>query len=83
MRKKIEIKVYLPYLMVGELESRRKNNVRSKFIEEAIRNRLDGEEAFDFKDITTSRLLGLLHARFEDDQVFKLMIQNRIKELAE
>ena len=69
--------------MVGELESRRKNNVRSKFIEEAIRNRLDGEEAFDFNDITTSRLLGLVHARFEDDQVFKLMIQNRIKELAE
>jgi len=83
MRKKIEIKVYLPYLMVGELESRRKNNVRSKYIEEAIRNRLDGEEAFDFKDITTSRLLGLLHARFEEDQVFKLMIQNRMKELAE
>ena len=83
MRKKIEIKVYLPYLMVGELESRRKNNARSKYIEEAIRNRLDGEEAFDFKDISTSRLLGLLHARYEEDQVFKLMIQNRIKELAE
>ena len=83
MRKKIEIKVYLPYLMVGELESKRKNNARSKFIEEAIRNRLDGEEAFDFKDITTSRLLGLLHARYEEDQVFKLMIQNRIKELKE
>jgi len=81
MRKKIEIKVYLPYLMVGELEALRKNNGRSKFIEEAIRNRLDGEEAFDFKDITTSRLLGLLHARYEDDQVFKLMIQNRMKEL--
>jgi len=83
MRKKIEIKVYLPYLMVGELESRRKNNARSKFIEEAIRNRLDGEEAFDFKDITTSRLLGLLHARYENDAVFKLMIQKRMKELAE
>ena len=69
--------------MVGELESRRKNNARSKYIEEAIRNRLDGEEAFDFKDISTSRLLGLLHARYEEDQVFKLMIQNRIKELAE
>jgi hypothetical protein len=83
MRKKIEIKVYLPYLMVGELETKRKQGLRSKYIEEAVRNRLDGEEAFDFKDITTSRLLGLLHARFEDDQVFKLMIQNRVKELAE
>jgi metal-responsive CopG/Arc/MetJ family transcriptional regulator len=83
MRKKIEIKVYLPYLMVGELESRRKENRRSKYIEEAIRSRLDGEESFSFNDITTKRLLGLLHARFEEDQVFKLMIQNRIKELAE
>ena len=83
MRKKIEIKVYLPYLMVGELESRRKNNARSKFIEEAIRNRLDGEEAFDFKDISTLRLLPMLDMRFEGDQVFQLMIQNRIKELAE
>tara|TARA_R110002096_G_scaffold371334_1_gene564740 strand:+ start:154 stop:405 length:252 start_codon:yes stop_codon:yes gene_type:complete len=83
MRKKIEIKVYLPYLMVGELETKRKQGLRSKYIEEAVRNRLDGEEAFDFKDITTSRLLGLLHARFEYDQVFKLMIQNRVKELAE
>ena len=83
MKKKVEIKVYLPYLMVGELESKRKNNVRSKFIEEAIRNRLDGEEAFDFKDISTLRLLAMLDMRFEGDQVFQLMIQNRIKELAE
>ena len=83
MRKKIEIKVYLPYLMVGELESRRKNNGRSKYIEEAIRNRLDEEKAFDFKDISTLRLLAMLDMRFEGDQVFQLMIQNRIKELAE
>ena len=69
--------------MVGELESRRKNNGRSKFIEEAIRNRLDGEEAFDFKDISTLRLLAMLDMRFEGDQVFQLMIQNRMKELAE
>ena len=83
MRKKIEIKVYLPYLMVGELESRRKDNRRSKYIEEAIRNRLDGEKNFSFRDIETHRLLAILHGRFEDDQVFKLMIQNRMKELAE
>lgn len=69
--------------MVGELEIKRKQGLRSKYIQDAIRNRLDGEEAFDFKDITTLRLLGLLHARYEEDQVFKLMIQNRIKELTE
>ena len=83
MRKKIEIKVYLPYLMVGELESRRKDNRRSKYIEEAIRNRLDGEKNFSFRDIEKHRLLAILHGRFEKDQVFKLMIQNRMKELAE
>lgn len=83
MRKKIEIKVYLPYLMVGELESKRKNGLRSKYIEEAVRNRIDNEKAFDFKDISTLRLLAMLDMRFEGDQVFQVIIQNRIKELAE
>jgi len=83
MRKKIEIKVYLPYLMVGELESRRKNNARSKYIEEAIRNRLDGEESFSFKDIEDHRLMALLINRFPDDDVLKTILVNRIEELAE
>jgi len=83
VKKKVEIKVYLPYLMVGELEIKRKQGLRSKYIEDAIRNRLDGEENFSFRDIETHRLLAILHGRFEDDQVFKLMIQNRMKELTE
>jgi len=83
MRKKIEIKVYLPYLMVGELESRRKDNRRSKFIEEAIRNRLDGEESFSFKDIEDHRLMALLINRFPEDDVLKTILVNRIEELAE
>ena len=41
MSKKQEIKVYLPAKMVGELESRRKAGVRSKFIADAIRAKLD------------------------------------------
>jgi metal-responsive CopG/Arc/MetJ family transcriptional regulator len=41
MSKKQEIKVYLPAKMVGELESRRKAGVRSKFIADAIRGKLD------------------------------------------
>ena len=59
MRRKIEIKVYLPYMMVGELESRRKANQRSKFIEDAIRAKLDGEEAFRVQDLPTRRILAL------------------------
>lgn len=81
MRQKVEIKVYLPYLMVGELESRKKQGLRSKFVEDAIRNRLDGEENFSFRDISTSRLLAILHSRFSEDQVFQLMITNRLEEL--
>jgi len=83
MRKKIEIKVYLPYKMVGELERERRNGNRSKFIESCIQNRLNAEESFSFKDIETIRLLALLHGRFEDDEVFKTLIQNRMQELRE
>ena len=63
MRKKIEIKVYLPYLMVGELESRRKDNRRSKYIEEAVRSRLDGEQGFTLEDEETLEILAELRHR--------------------
>ena len=43
--------------MVGELEARRKNGMRSKFIEQAVRNRLDGEEKFDLWDIDEKEIL--------------------------
>jgi metal-responsive CopG/Arc/MetJ family transcriptional regulator len=83
MRNKVEIKVYLPIKMVGELESRNKNRLRSKFIEDAIRNRLDGQEGFSMKDITTRQLLGMLYHRYIDDEVFKTIIDSRRKELKE
>jgi metal-responsive CopG/Arc/MetJ family transcriptional regulator len=74
MRKKIEIKVYLPYLMVGELESRRKNNARSKYIEEAIRNRLDAEESFELKDVKTRSLMIHLKNRQVSKQLQSLLL---------
>ena len=83
MRQKIEIKVYLPYKMVGELEGYRRKGNRSSFIESCIKNRLEAEEEFSFKDIETTRLLGILHARFQEDEVFKTLIENRLKELRE
>ena len=69
--------------MVGELETRRKNNLRSKFIETAIRNRLDNEQKFDVNDLSTVRLLAILYERFPGDEVFQLMINKRQKESAE
>ena len=74
MRQKIEIKVYLPYMMVGELESLKRSGQRSKYIEQAVRARLDGEDAFKVQDIPTRRILALCMARFPDDDVLRTML---------
>lgn len=81
MRQKIEIKVYLPYMMVGELESLRKSNRRSKYIEDAIRAKLDGEEAFTVRDLPTKRILAMAMARFPDDDVLRTILLKRMEDL--
>ena len=83
MRKKIEIKVYLPYLMVGELESRRKDNRRSKYIEEAVRSRLDGEQGFTLADEETLEILAELRYRKDLPQWFLNQLDLVRKELEE
>lgn len=81
MKKKVEIKVYLPYLMVGELEIFRRNGQRSDFVEKAIRARLDGEDAFNVADLQTKNILAMAMARFPDDDVLKTILLKRIEEL--
>ena len=81
MRQKIEIKVYLPYMMIGELEIMRRANKRSKFIEDAIRARLDGEEAFRVQELPTRRILAMAMARFPDDDVLRTILLKRMEEL--
>lgn len=66
MRKKIEIKVYLPYEMVATLESRRKANNRSKFIEDAIREKLDRKDEFDKSMLTDREIYTLMYTRIRD-----------------
>lgn len=80
MRKKIEIKVYLPYMMVGELEPMRRSNTRSKYIEDAIRARLDGEEAFRVQDLHNRRILALAMARFPNDDVLRTICLKLMEE---
>lgn len=80
MRQKVEIKVYLPYMMVGELERYKRFNNRSKFIEDAIRAKLDGEEAFRVQDLPTRRILALCMARFPDDDVLRTMCLKLMEE---
>lgn len=50
MSKKTEIKVYLPTKMVGELESRKRAGIRSKFIAEAIRDKIDQVKEYAIED---------------------------------
>ncbi len=66
MSRKTKINVLLPFKMVGELESRARNNTRSSFIEDAIRSKLDGELNFDLNDIPTSALLIKLKQRLAE-----------------
>jgi metal-responsive CopG/Arc/MetJ family transcriptional regulator len=63
MSRKSEIKVYLPIKMIGELESRKRAGERSKFIETAIRNRLNKFEDLTLKDVTTKALVAELYNR--------------------
>jgi len=74
MSRKTKINVLLPFKMVGELESRARNNTRSSFIESAIRNKLDGKEAFEASDIPTYQLWGMLHHRAENNPMAQSLL---------
>lgn len=52
MSYKTEIKVYLPVKLVGELESYKRNNARSNFIEKAINEKLNGMEGSKLSDVS-------------------------------
>ena len=74
MSRKTKINVLLPIKMVGELESRARNNTRSSFIQSAIRNKLDGKDAFAAGDLPSSQLLVLLINREEDETIRELLM---------
>jgi len=50
MNQKSEIKVYLPIKMIGELDRKKQAGQRSKFIEKAIREKIDRVSDFDIWD---------------------------------
>ena len=59
----------------------RRSNTRSKYIEDAIRARLDGEDAFRVQDLPTRRVLAMAMARFPDDDVLRTILLKRMEEL--
>ncbi len=60
MSRKTKINVLLPFKMVGELESKARNNTRSKFIEGAIRDKIDGKDSFSIEDYSTENIAAIL-----------------------
>ena len=67
MSRKTKINVLLPMKMVGELEIKARNKSRSKFIQDAIRSKLDQEEAFDINDFDNKKLAVTLVNRLSDN----------------
>tara|TARA_Y100001938_G_scaffold143415_1_gene216142 strand:- start:902 stop:1156 length:255 start_codon:yes stop_codon:yes gene_type:complete len=65
MSRKTKINVLLPMQMVGELEQYSRMNIRSQFIEKAIRQRLDNAATFDITDIDDRQLMAVLLARMQ------------------
>jgi len=74
MSRKTKINVLLPIKMVGELEALSKLNKRSSFIQSAIRNKLDGKDAFVASDIPTHQLWGMLHHRAENNAMAQSLL---------
>ena len=57
----------LPFLLIERMNKEIRRGYRSKFVETAIRNRLDQSEEFDLYDLTTVRIVShLRNARYTE-----------------
>lgn len=74
MSRKQEIKVYLPDHMVGQLESRKKQGSRSRFIEKAIHSRLADLKNDTLSDYPLEQLMWHIQGR-----LIKLNKEGRIE----
>ena len=83
MSKKMEIKVYLPAKLVGQLEEKRKAGIRSKFIEDAIRKLLNKQSEFDIWDVSDLELYRMARVRAMEskDEVLWCILNNRLEAL--
>jgi metal-responsive CopG/Arc/MetJ family transcriptional regulator len=70
MKYKTEIKVYLPVQMVGELHQQKLNGNRSKFIEQAIWNRIDGRDnELKLSDLKTAAIMHFLRENRKSESI--------------
>jgi len=84
MSQKSEIKVYLPLKLIGELEGRKRTGLRSKFIEDSIREKLRRFEDASLQDWPLLALLCNARDREEcqpmQGQLLQLIINDLVGE---
>ena len=93
MSGKTEIKVYLPSRLVGQLDSRKQAGVRSKFIKEAIEEKLKRRSEASPHDFELVHLLATCRDKIyklngfgltaSESKIFQDMIQIIIDEVIE
>ena len=83
MARKSEIKVFLPEILVGELEGRRRLGTRSKIIQNAIENYLRQRSGISPYDFPIIQLLCVCRDKFLEEGLttFSNIIQAMIEEV--
>ena len=71
----------LPSELIKRLKKTVSSGNRSYYVEEAIKNRLKGEEKFDIEDISTLELLGELAYRGELGRDRRQLVSEWFREL--
>ena len=79
MSHKSEIKVYLPQTMIGELERKKSAGLRSRFIQQAIREELDRREKATLMDwepyVLISNAIHRLDDRNQTEDIYLDLLQ--------
>lgn len=81
MPRKTEIKVYLPERLVGELEGRKRMGTRSKFIEQAIQDKLKKLESATLADYNPIALLCYCRDKYSDKPLIHDLLQLIVNEV--
>lgn len=81
MARKTEIKVYLPERLVGELEGRRRMGTRSKFIEQAIQDKLKKMNLASLQDFNPVAMLCFCRDLYADKKWVHDILQLVVNEV--
>lgn len=81
MARKQEIKVYLPAILVGELEGRRRMGTRSLFIQQAITDKLRKMESATLQDFNPVAMLCFCRDLYSDKPMVHDLLQLIVNEV--